>query len=523
MPRPSLLKAATLPAPVGGMNVADPGLSLPASEAALVLNAIAGEGGLKPRPGTQVWASGVGSSGPVRSVLPYHGSSGTEDRLFATSAEGIYDATTSGAASLALAFGTTTGKAGRGVSAAYANTAGRFLLYTDEVNGYRLYTEGTHAWTTPTLSGGITAADCVFVLPWKNRVWFAQRNSSKAWYLALEAISGAAAEFDFGRHFKRGGYLLGLWNWTRDGGSGADDRLVALSSGGDIVVFEGTDPSIDTTFNIVGSWNVGSFPDGRRLCTSIGGDLLVLTTQGLLSMEKLLAGGNQAAIYDTRKLRPLFISTMQAQQALEGWDLAIHPQEAMLVVNQPGVSGQLQQQFALSLATQGWSLLQGLDILSLGVWQGQLYFGNRAAGIVRMTGILDGVAQDGSTANARQVECFLLHAFNTLGSPRRKQLRVAKPHFKTDGVFPGFAVFARYDFDTSLPTGLALLGGPASGALWGSGLWGVATWGARSGIARRAGVTRGIGTAIAVGVTWKSNGLATLCGTDVWWEEGGDL
>ena len=521
MPRPSILRDANLPSPVNGMNLADPASALPASEAALLLNTVSGEGGLMARPGFQEHATALPSN--ARSLLAFHGSEQGEDRFFAALDAGIYDITASGTNTLVYTFPVVGAQSGKGVAASYASTAGRFLLYADESNGYLRYSQASHDWVAPTLSGGVTAADIVFVLPWKNRVWLVEKNSSTAWYLDLEAIQGAATPFDFGRHFKRGGYLIGLWNWTRDGGSGADDKLVALSSGGDIVVFEGTDPAIDTTFNIVGSWNVGAFPAGRRLCKSNGGDLLILTTQGLLNLEKLLNGADDAALYDTRKLRPLFVSTMQTQRTLDGWELEILPQDAVLLVNTPGPAGGVQEQFALSLSSQGWSRWRGLDIFTMTTWQGQVYFATRTGTVCRLTGYLDNVALDGSTLAAKEVECWALHAYTTGGNTRRKQVRMMKPYFRTLSAQPSVATFARYDYDTTLPNDLSVSSGVASSALWGVAQWGLALWGASEGVARRVKGAKGIGTAVSAGVYWKSLGRAVLIETAIWWEEGGAL
>ena len=71
-------------------------------------------------------------------------------------------------------------------------------------------------------------------------------------------------KFTFGAKFTYGGALIGVWSWTIDGGSGVDDFLVAISRGGDILIFQGADPSL-ADFALIGSWFVGEVPDSRKI------------------------------------------------------------------------------------------------------------------------------------------------------------------------------------------------------------------------------------------------------------------
>jgi hypothetical protein len=78
----------------------------------------------------------------------------------------------------------------------------------------------------------------------KNRIWFAEKDTLKAWYMGTNAIGGAAAAFDLSALFSRGGYLVALGTWTLDGGAGLDDLLVFVTSEGQVAVYRGTDPAV---------------------------------------------------------------------------------------------------------------------------------------------------------------------------------------------------------------------------------------------------------------------------------------
>lgn len=526
MPRKALLQQGHIAAPFG-INVVSPASAIPETDGLILLNCVAGDRGLKPRQGFQEWVTGVGASS-VRSIIPYHGTDSGKDRLFATASDKIYNCTTStGAPATAHTFTTADANSGHGVWQTYVTAAGAHsLLYADETNGYLVYDETTDLWAAGSTTG-IAPGDVRFVMQWKRRVFLVKKNSTEAWYLGVDAISGAATKFDFGPLFRAGGYLVGLWTWTVDGGAGMDDFLVAISSSGDVVVFAGSDPSSSNTFQQLGEWSTGGVPAGRRIATQFGGDILILTLLGILPLSKLVGGQLVTPdTYETYKIRPLFNQVISEQQSLLGWEMLIHPQDNFLFLNTPGVVGNVQEQFAMSYATRGWARFRGLDVYSAGIWRGSLYFGTRNGRVCKSTGFLDNVARDGSTTNAIPVESVVLSSFQTLQSANKKMLRVIRPLFIVRDINPSVQCFARYDFDMRDVTGV--ISAPstvAGGSVWDSGTWDAATWGDLGAVGTFSTVqgASGIGSSIATGLRMKTSGYTVFVGFDVAWEEGGLL
>lgn len=529
-PQPARLRETSLPAP-SGLNAVDPPGALGPRDAVLLVNLIAGQRGLKPRPGTQEQATNVGTiPGEVRAILPFHAGAGGADKLFATAVDGIYDVSTpTTSPSRSYTFPSGIGLAGYGIATSFTGVDGtHYLLYADEVNGYLRYTEGG-AWAAGSVTG-VAPGMLAFVMAWKQRLWFVERGSTRAWYLGLGAIDGEATEFDFGPLFKTGGTLVGLWSWTMDGGAGADDRLVAVSSAGDVVVFRGTDPNSASTFQQEGEWSLGGVPAGRRVATPFGGDILLITRLGLLPLSKLVTGQLVAPdTYETRAIRPLFDVAMNVQGEKLGWCVQNHPTDNFLMVNAPGLPGLPQEQFAMSYATRGWSLLRGLDILSMDVWRGSLYFGTRDGRVMRNVGGMDGVSTEGGFDNAKPVRGVVLGAFFTGQSPKLKQVRLLRPKFITEEGAPAVAPFVRYEYDITEPlTDPSFYGVQGVSSAWGSGLWGTATWGgggaAALGTYSRAFVAAtGIGGTFAVGLVMLTQAPTIFTSIDVAWEEGGLL
>jgi hypothetical protein len=56
--------------------------------------------------------------------------------------------------------------------------------------------------------------------------------------------------------------------------------LVFVTDQGEVMVYRGTDPSSASTWALIGIWIVGA-PIGNRCLMKYGGDLLVLTLDGL--------------------------------------------------------------------------------------------------------------------------------------------------------------------------------------------------------------------------------------------------
>lgn len=562
-------KTGFIPAPVGGLNTVDGGFGMPELDCPLLYNQIAAENGNRSRLGSKEWCTGLTgiADNTVRSTLPFAGShsDGSTDRLFACTSKGIYDCSaSSNAPTLVVIFGDQSGLAGFGVCDVVVNSSGgHFLVYCDEVNGYYVYTEAittwtkvvqaaSTAWVTGTVYGagarvsnagltyqttaggtaGVTAptgtsasvsdggvtwayapsisgvdpATLVFVMVWKNRLWFVQRDTGIAWYLQIGfgaggSLYGQAIAFNFGGQFKHGGALVGLYSWTGDGGSGPDDRLVVVSGGGDVVIYAGTDPSSSTTFGIVGRWFIGAVPKGRRIATDHGGDLLLMSTMGIIPCSKLVVGKPLVDLsqYDTYKVSHLFNRLATAYGSLNGWALTLHPEDNALIVSVPVADGLPTGQLAMSMVTRGWGQYRDLPLLSMAPWHGLLYFGTADGRVMINTGYVDGVTL-ADPSSYTPIICSGITRFDNLGRGTQKQITMQRATIISEGGNVQQSVSARYGFDLTEadpPTATAASGAPG----WDSAIWDVATWGGAYAAQQIVGGMTGMGTAFAI--AWK--------------------
>lgn len=516
------------------MNLVDGAGSLPRGDALSVVNMIRAQNGLRTRSGYREWVTGINSDGEVRTILPFQGSVALEDRLFAAAGDGVYDCSTSTATPTRVyAFPTVDGTSGYGVARGFTTLGGgHYLLYCDESNGYIHYNETGDAWTLVpqgTAAGevdGVDPRDLVFVTAHKARLWFVERDTSDAWYLPIASIAGTAAKFPFGPVFKHGGTLVGLWSWTIDGGAGVDDHLVALSSSGDVVIYKGTDPEATAKWGLpgwelVGVWYVGAVPAGRRSVTDNGGDLLILSSLGVVPLSQIIRGASiqDESIYTTRKIQPVIGGEMTSRTGL-GWSIQTQPEDRTLVVTLPEVSGEDREQWVMSLGARGWAQHTGVPMVCGASWKGKFYIGTDDGRVCINDGDVDNNQLTGST-NATAIEWSLLTDFATGDSARKIPVNI-RPRFITDGTSPQYEVAARFDFDQSEIGSLTYVPQTGAGA-WDSAIWDSAVWGSGAGTAGEWRGVAGMGASVAVAIRGASVARTTLTGIETMWREGGPL
>lgn len=511
--------AVAIPVPVG-VNLVDPAGSLPAGDCLRMVNLFRSESGSQVRSGYQEWVTGLGAE--VRWIFGYEGSIPANDRLFATTSSGIWDCTSSTSSpSLDYTFGTSSSTSGHGIAQGFTNSAGHFLVYTDEENGY-VYRDEAGTWTQPVLTG-VDSGDLVFATVWKKRIWFVKRDSAIAYYLPTESVTGTVNPIYFGPQFRHGGHLVGLWSWTVDGGVGIDDYLVGISSSGDVVVFQGTDPASAETFGIKAVWYAGAVPAGRHIATTHGGDLIILSALGAFPLSKLLSGASIQApdLYATRKIGTAITAIMSERRTDLGWSTQIHPEDSTLIINTPQVSGLPREQWVLSFNAGGWTQFKGLPMTCSESYGGKLYFGTADGRVCVNTGPVDNNKLTGSQ-DAIAIESSMLLGFISLGTAARKRLLMARPHFITDGTAPQYVMEGRANYDFTEISTVAYTD-PAQTALWDVGIWDVSEWGATQGVAGEWRGISGYGSQVSLAMKMSTKGAATLVGLDVMADMGGIL
>jgi hypothetical protein len=530
-----ITKPEFLPPSQGGINTLDGAASTPPQDALRMINMIPYQFGTTVRKGYQEWCQAVPLGDGIKTIVPYTSKTETTNnsKLFAITSDGIYNITTQGGVpAKVMNWPVKTVNTGWCSWHAYSTLAGQFILLCDLVNGYYIYNGTTDTWAAapalvsvdPILYPSPASTTFDFVAVWKNRVWLVQRDTGSAWYMEVGTITGKIAPFNFGNKFKYGGNLKGLWNWTLDGGEGVDDYLVAVSQGGDVLVYKGTDPAVAGEFTLNGGFWVGTVPKGRRLAGDLGGDMLLLSSYGLIQLSKLIGGLplTDANVSISSKINIDLNKVMLRTLDQFGWEVKSFPQAQLIFAMTPEEAGQPQMQFVYSTATKSWCQFNDLPMLTGDTWLGQFYLGDTTNHVYIYGGNLDHVLLSDPAGTAQGINWETFTSFQSYGAPATfKRVQMLRPQFIGDAI-PSYLIAPRFDFDMStLPGSPAYI--PPSGGIWDLSLWDLGVWGGGSIITQPPVGAFGIGRYIAIQMKGRSASELTHVGTDVMFDLGGML
>lgn len=504
-------------------------------------NLLPSEFGMRVRRGYREWAINIDNGGNlgVGTIIPFEASDNDQanNRLFAVNNEGIWDVTTEeGAPSFVLDFSLagngqdTTAEAGYGVFTQYTTDADEQLLfYADSANGLFQYSELTDTWIRAINITGPVIEEVVFVTSHKKRLWFVEGNSNSAWYLPDASIAGTAKQFFFGSKFKHGGNLGGLFTWSIDPGSGLDDLLVAISRSGDILPYQGTDPDSSDNWASAGQWFIGAMPKGNRFASDYAGNLQMLSSYGLITMDELIKGvdGKDINAFTQSQKIAVFVRDQMADLRLDrGWNVKLLPSQGLLMINQPVKASGVFQQFVQNTTTQGWGFWRDLPALYFEEWLGRSYFSTADGRVVVQDVNIDEVLitpDPGSPINGKPIDFSILTSYQSLGMPavfkRGKYLRadfIARESPTQSSLF-------RYDYDISEVTNLNTTQLNTVGQ-WDADLWDQGFWGTNiaEGFEQLQGGW-GMGRYVAISMRGNSTTETTLIGWDIVWDAGSPI
>jgi hypothetical protein len=508
-PRPQA-QVVSIAAPVRGWNAKDALGDMDPLDAITLQNFWPGTNSVILRNGYTQHVTGI--TGQVETLMEYSG--GSTSTLFGAAGSKIYDVTTAGAVGGASKSSMTNA---RFQYTNFTNAAGStFLLAVngqDKLIGWTgsawyVDGDGSHDIT------GIDTAACSNIEVFKRRIWLIPNASLKAWYLPIDAISGAATALDMSSIAQLGGYIIAAMTWTMDAGYGIDDMLAFITNQGEVMIWRLTDPTAPTGISLIGVFQIGA-PIGRRCYVKYAGDLLIITQDGLVPMS--------GAIQSSR-LNPRVSITDQIQYAVSaavdqysshfGWQILPYPKGNQLYLNVPIAEGSSQQQYVQNNITKAWCNFTNWAANCWELFRDDPYFGGN--GFV-------GKAWNGTTDAGAAIPGFALQAFQTWGGAAQKQCKMIRFHLSSDGS-PEIYGNVNVDYDLSDSSAQLSAGTGGTGALWDSALWDVGLWG--SGLESQAfwqGAT-GIGYAFAPILKSSTNGIQLQwVSTDLMFERGGAL
>lgn len=443
------------PSPYYGWNARGNLASMDPREALQIDNVFPGIENVGIRKGCINWATGAPAD--IQSFLPYNGPTST--KLFASTNAGIYDVTANGAIGAASVACTN----GFWSSVNITTAGGSFLFAVNGVDSAKTYSGA--AWAVPAITVA-TSADWNYVTTHKRRIWAVEKNSMKIWYLPVDSIAGAATMFPVGALFKRGGYVVAMEPWTIDGGAGVDDLLVIVTSNGEVAVYQGTDPASSSTWALVGVYEVAR-PVGTRPLLAYGGDLLYLTTSGLIPLSKLM----QSTLVDrsaqiSYNIDGAFIEAVELYGSNAGWQMITHRSANLLVVNVPVTANKMAYQFVMNTITKKWCRFTGWNAACWAESNGSIYFA--LGGLVTKAWVGDDDAGVPITGT-------VLQAYAGIGGLGQKNISLVRPNFGIAGNAQ-ISLALDADFKTFNGETIFTFAPGISGSLWDTSLWDTGIW-----------------------------------------------
>jgi hypothetical protein len=363
---------------------------------------------------------------------------------------------------------------------------------------------------------GVNSNTFVNVNLFKNRLYFTQEDSLNCYYLPVDSIGGAASPLYFGGIARNGGYLQAMGTWTLDAGQGADDYAVFVTSMGEAIVYNGTDPSSALTWALKGVWQLGQ-TFSRRCFFKWAGDLLLLTQDGLLPLASAL----QSSRLDPRVNLTDKIYYAVSQAATQyysnfGWQINYFASENMLILNIPTTSGN--EQYVMHTITKSWARFTGIQAYC---WESSgdntIHFGG--------DGFVGNFYASASDAGSN-ITATVQQAYSYFDSPgQNKRFTMVRPILQSDGGTPSVLCGLSVDFQPIDNSG-AISFNPSSQTvgIWDTAKWDDNNWGGGLITTRIWQGVTGIGFAGSINLTAVAQGIELhWASSDYVFEPGGVL
>lgn len=513
--------STSIQAPTGGLNARDSIADMPETDAVVLDNWFPGPTEVDVRNGS-AYFSDCGTHA-IETLMAYNGP--VTKKLFAASVDGIYNITNGGNIA-APDIATPTNARFQHVN--FGTPGGNFMVAVngaDKLHGYN----GTAWWTDGDGAHDITGVNSntlIGVNIFKSRLWFTQKNTASAWYLPINSIAGAAVEFPFTSLFYLGGYLMGMTTWTVDNAAGLQEYAVFVSSEGEVLVYQGYDPTSSSTWALAAHFRIGR-PIGRRFYAKVGSDVVLLTADGVVPLsQSLLTDRSAVNIALSDKIVNSISADVTNYNANFGWQVILHPIGNKLLVNVPQSANSRQYQYVMNTINKSWCTFG--QQLSYSAWNAncfelfsdKLYYGSNASYIFQAdVGNQD--AFDNSTmSNITSIATPAFSYFKSKG--QEKLFGMARPLFRINGQLQVGLQF-NTDFNVNTPNFSYATVSTSSGSPWDTSPWDTSPWGGDFQILKDWQTINGIGFSGSLSVGAITNTVLGWVSTDYTYQRGGVL
>lgn len=439
-------------APILGLKLFDGLAAVPDGGAIVLDNCFPLKTTVRARGGCVLRNTGI--TGEVRQIGNY--TSGTAKKAFAVAGDAtcsIYDVSSAGPVGSPLVSGLV---ATEWSFTQFTTSGGQYLIACGAGNTRRVYDGST--WGTAPAITGVDPTKLSQAWTHANRMFFVEKGSMRAWYLPVDAIGGAAVKMELGGEFPRGGALFAGATWTTDAGaSGLRSQCVFVSTEGDIAVYEGIDPA---SWTKTGTYQVAK-PCGINCFMKTGGDLAILTEDGLIAMSQVIALDRAALANESvsKDIWPLWRDRV-ARTDTSKWGICRRDYAGMAIIYVPKNESEPAYQFVVNLQSGAWARWFGWDATCFATVGDELIFGASDGGVF--------TAESGGSDAGAPYTWSWIGPYKTDGA-RFVSANLARAVLRAKEDYPP-QLNILFDYSPTLPTA------PQPGALQAGALWDTAVW-----------------------------------------------
>ena len=250
-----------------------------------------------------------------------------------------------------------------------------------------------------------------FGLAFKKRAFFIEKNSLNVHYLAVDEISGTATRFPMQGIFSRSSSLSFGGSFSTDSGSGIDDYIVFVTNEGEVAIFSGSNPGDANDFKLQGVFDIGS-PLSAYAHFSVGGDLIIGTTQGLVPLSAVLQKGvSELRLHSlSERIKPAIneIVSLARQTTESHFRMVKSDLMGLGILKPPRVGRARGDLYVVNTETNAWSRVTGWDVLDISVVGDRVFFTDG-------TGLFEAFV--GGRDNGEPIQHRLVTGFDNLGLP----------------------------------------------------------------------------------------------------------
>lgn len=413
-----------LPPPVGGLNTRDPESALAPNEASVLTNLYPERTGLSLRRDVGTYYD-FDTNYQIKTLATLN--YGTGEYLFAALNGKWY--VRGSTTAIATGFSVDIWQLVHGVKGVL------FLNGTDQPQQISLGTAYAMAATYYTGSG-LTDNNLIAGTFYRNRLYMLESGTGNVWYMdTVDAIGSTAVgtpsavtKFDVSSMIS--GNLMLIGTWSVDDSGGLDDKLVLVSSTGDLLIYEGSYPA-GADWTKVAQFKIPS-PASRRSIVNYGGDCWILTWDGVISVSRVLqaAEGGSPIVFISDKIGPSIKDALSTAAKRTWAELVIDTSTNSLIVNSNYVAAsKTTDQYVMNLETQAWCKFEDIDACTF--VSHQLTEDYRLLVLADAGGLADGTLY-GMEAGVYGYSAYpaMKQAPSALGTRRAKRVSAIRPHIE---------------------------------------------------------------------------------------------